>query len=469
METTYRLRPNLTWHDGEPLTAQDFTFAVIVYATPSLTRFGSSPQDRIAAVSSPDPRTVVIRWRSLYMDAGTLRARQLDPLPRHILEPIWLPMFASASFLPDAPEQFMNLPYWTQEFVGTGPYKLESWEPGSHLEAVAFDGHALGRPAVERITLRFTSDPDAALAGLLSGSIDIAADGALRFDQAQMLTRDWSDRGVVLMDPVQPRFAHIQFDPDFASPPSLLDQRVRRALAHGLDRPAMLDALFGGMVPPSDQIMPRTVSYFDDLDRSVRKYPYDLRQAEQLMGEAGYRKGGDGVYAADASGERFSFESRSPAGGLDERQGALMASSWRQGGFDAKDVVTSASEAQDGQARASFPGLSNAVADYGDMALATLATEQIPTPFNRWSGANRGAWSNQQYDQLWTQFNATLDRSERNRQVVQMMQVATEDVALIFLYHNPLITAHVAGLRGPDVGPPGYLIDWNIHDWIYPQ
>src|SRR4029434_3055927 len=93
----------------------------------------------------------------------------------------------------------------------------------------------------------------------------------------------------------------------------LLDARVRRALASSLDRQGLLDGLFDGEVPPSDQLMPRTVPYFADLDRSVRKYPYDLRQTEQLMGEAGYRKGSNGVYTS-ASGERLAFDNRAPTG-----------------------------------------------------------------------------------------------------------------------------------------------------------
>ena len=45
----------------------------------------------------------------------------------------------------------MNLSFWTVDFVGAGPYKVDRWEPGSYIESVAFDGHALGRPKIDRL------------------------------------------------------------------------------------------------------------------------------------------------------------------------------------------------------------------------------------------------------------------------------------------------------------------------------
>lgn len=81
METTYRLRPNLTWHDGSPLTAEDFVFAWRVYTAPGIGVFYPKPQDQIDEVVAPDPRTVFIRWGSPYPEAGALNLAKLDPLP----------------------------------------------------------------------------------------------------------------------------------------------------------------------------------------------------------------------------------------------------------------------------------------------------------------------------------------------------------------------------------------------------
>jgi hypothetical protein len=62
-------------------------------------------------------------------------------------------------------------------------------------------------------------------------------------------------------------------------------------------------------------------------------------------------------------------------------------------------------------------------------------------------------------------FQTTLDRGERNRIAIQLMRVATEDVAMLFLFHSPNVTAHWAALRGPEIGTPDTLVNWNIHEW----
>ena len=85
METTYRLKPNVSWHDGQPLTADDFVFAWRVYTTPGVSEPAEMPWPAIDEVRAPDPRTLVIAWNRHYADADTLtlRSREFPPLPRH--------------------------------------------------------------------------------------------------------------------------------------------------------------------------------------------------------------------------------------------------------------------------------------------------------------------------------------------------------------------------------------------------
>src|SRR5581483_8857175 len=89
METTYHLRPNLTWHDGSPLTADDFVFAREVYANRAYGISGSLPHAMITDVSAPDPSTVVIRWKEPYPDAVELNDQAFAPLPRKLLQSIY--------------------------------------------------------------------------------------------------------------------------------------------------------------------------------------------------------------------------------------------------------------------------------------------------------------------------------------------------------------------------------------------
>ena len=186
METTYRLKPNLTWHDSRPLAADDFVFSYQVYSSRGLGgTFISSPQDQMEDVLAPDARTVVIRWRTLYPQAGALVSQLFEPLPRHILDT----PFKAYEQDPASLDPFLSLPYWTTEFVGLGPFKVNRWEPGSTLEGVAFDGHALGRPKIDRLVIHFIPDENTVMTNLLAGAVDLAGDTSIRFEQATVLKR----------------------------------------------------------------------------------------------------------------------------------------------------------------------------------------------------------------------------------------------------------------------------------------
>jgi peptide/nickel transport system substrate-binding protein len=391
METTYRLKPSLVWHDGAALSAEDFVFAYRVYLTPGLGPFEPVPQDRVDEVVAVDSRTLVIRWNSLYPEAGALIRKDLDPLPRHILE---------RPFQEQAADQFANHAFWTREFVGLGPYRLEHWEPSSHIDAAAFDGYALGRPRIDRLTIRFIADDNAMLTNLLAGSIDVALHGGLNFEVAQVLDREWKAQngGTVVIIPNQPRYTHIQLRPELATPPGLLDLRVRRALAHAVDRDELMNGLFDGMVPPSDSMVPPHDPLFAATDRAVSKYPYDLRRSEQLMAEAGYRKGSEGRYVG-ADGTVFSFEHWAQAHQQNDRQSAIMAEGWRRAGFNAREYAIPAAQSSDIAVRATFPGLLSTGA--GTAAWGNFTATEIPAATNRWRGSNRGGWVSPEYDRVF--------------------------------------------------------------------
>ena len=429
----------------------------LLYTKPGLGYFVPNPQDRIEEVLAPDARTVVIRWRSLYPDAGSLRWEHFDPLPRHLLGPL-----AETT----DPDIVRTHAYWTHEYVGAGPFALVKWEPGAFLETAAFDGHALGRPRVDRLTVRIIPDDNTMLANVLTGNVDVSLDNSLRYEHAVVLKREWgpTNQGVVVFEPIQPRTANFQRRPDLVNPRALLDLRVRRALAHAVDKQGIIDGLFEGeQIPLADQLLPPSVPYFAELDRTVVKYPLDLRRTEQYMVDAGFRRGNDGIYA-DAS-ERMSFTLISGGGTQNEKERAVLADGWRRAGLEVAEAILPPSLSPDPEYRATWPSVHTSAAPLGEAAISRWTSAQIGSPSNRWRGQNAAAWSNPEYDRLYDAFNSTLDRAERDRQVVQMMRVLTEDAGALFFFHNPSVIAHTGALSGPQVGAPDHLLAWNVHEW----
>lgn len=459
METTYRLKP-LVWHDGAPLSSDDFVFAWRVYLSPDYGFSSAPPFHAIDEVVAVDPQTVLMRWSRPYPRAADLSATndEFPPLPTHILrEP----------FEQVSSDAFTRLPYWSRDYVGVGPYRLDRWEPGTFLEGLAFDRYVLGRPRIERFKLVFIADPNTVLANLLAGSIDGATDNAIGVHHLEVLRREWGDAGRLQVGPGNSwRLVFFQFRPELVTPRSLLEPRVRKALAHAVDKQAINEVVGGGAHFLADTMLFPTSEFGPAADAGAIKYPYNLRRSEQLMNEAGFFKGGDGVFASAAEG-RFTATVRTAFTADFEEELFIMADGWRKAGFDVQESVIPAAQAQDAELGANFPSMLIRTTFSGTTTLVAFTTSGIPRPATRWRGTNRGGWSNAEYDGLVDAFNTTLDPTERARQVTRMARIYTEDMPHIPLYFPAAPFPHVASLHGLQVVAPEANRLWNVHEWEF--
>jgi peptide/nickel transport system substrate-binding protein len=453
METTYRLRPNLTWPDGAPLTAQDFVFGLRVITDPQVgpMLFKVTAEPYIDEFIAADERTIVIRWKSPYLDGGALGGEWA--LPRH---------FLGEPFQRGNPEAFGALPFWGREYMGLGPYRLDQWEPGAFIEGVAFSGHALGPPKIPRVRIIFAGDANAALTYLLAGAADFVESItlALQFQQGLTLKREWG--GTVLLEPSQVRYIQVQQRPEYANPREILDLRVRKALLHATDRQALIDGLLEGYGQITHAMISPLVSYYQDVDRAVAKYPYDLRRTEQLMAEAGFTKGPDGFYVTP-TGTQFTPQLRTTSGSSgsqDELEQAVLVDLWRRAGVAVQPAVLPIAQANDGEKISTFPAFVNGSSAIG-ATLVKFRTDYIASAQKSWTGSNRGGYSDPEYDRLALLADKTLDRNEREQFVVQMMKVVSETVGGLPLYYSTGVSAYAAGLYGPV--PGGSM--WNVQEW----
>jgi peptide/nickel transport system substrate-binding protein len=408
---------------------------------------------------APDDRTVVIRWEGLYPEANMLRD-DFQALPRHVLEP---------SFRQDPPDIFTGHPFWSTEYLGLGPYRVERWEPGAQIDAVAFPGHALGAPKIERVVIRFVSDENTALTNLLAESVHMVADRAIRDEHAQILNREWgaTHKGVVLPLISNVRYVLTQFRPEVVSPSVLLDVRVRKALAYSIDKQALSDGLFEGQALVANRFLSPDIPYGAEADRAVTMYPFDPRRSEQLMQEVGYTRDRDGMFAM-SRGERFSSQVWQLSGAQYEREVAIFVDTWQRAGFDVDAFMLSPTQLRDGRLRASFPGLYIVQGGGSTEARLDFLTAALtPTAANRYNGNNRGGWLSPAYERLWAEFNTTLDRSQRNQQAIEMLKLLSDELPAIPTYFNIAPAAHLATLTGPEVPAriPDPLINWNVYEW----
>jgi peptide/nickel transport system substrate-binding protein len=240
-----------------------------------------------------------------------------------------------------------------------------------------------------------------------------------------------------------------------------MDVRVRRALAHGIDRDAINDGTFDGQAIATDTFIPPAQPYFPDAERTITRYAYDQRRSEQLMAEAGFSKDRDGFFA-DTSGDRFRPDVQGQAGGSYERGHTILVDVWRRAGFDVQPSILPVALVRDNEARHTYPDIGMSFTS----GVQPHTSAQIGTPTNRWRGSNRSGWSNAEYDRLWEAYNATLELNERTRQIVQMAKVISDNIPGFWVYFDFQAKAHVSGLRGPEESPifaSGSV--WNVHAW----
>lgn len=463
METTYRLKPGLTWHDSQPLTADDFVFSWRVYITPDLGVTAQPPLAAIESVTAVDPVTLIIRWKEPYPGANSLstRGRELPAVPRHILGPAFDQLGVTGA------DPIVNHPFWTQEYVGLGPYRLQQWQPGSFLEGVRFAGYALGPTRIQRIIVRFSADANAVLASLLAGEAQGAADSALGQAAAAVLQREWAptNAGRVINSPSAWRYTGFQLRPELTTPRAILDLRVRKAIAHAIDRQPANEAAYGGQASLADSMISPDSEWGPAMDASIITYPYDLRRAEALMGEAGFTKGPDGTYAGPA--ERFSAELATQESPDSVPELLVMADGLRRAGFEVQERVIPAALSRDIETLVSYPAMLTTSTFIGDWALMTLVADQIPLASNRWRGSNRTSWSDPEFERLYALFNHTLDHSERGGLVRQMARISSEQLPFVSLFYPASFTVYAAAVKGPAKAAAESNPSWNVHEWEF--
>jgi len=468
METTYRLKDRLTWQDGAPLEAEDFAFAVRVYKDPNLGAFIRTPQADVEGVLAPDPRTLVIQWRSPNPVAGVLSFGDLDPLPKHLLEAA----FADYEQGRSSAERFLGDPLWTSDYVGAGPYRLESWDRGVQLEASAFEGHSLGRPRIDRLVVRVVTDENTTLAAVLAGGqLDYTASATLRFEHLLVLKREWeaAGKGTAVAVPSAAIFLNLQQRPEYVSDEALLDLRVRRALAHTIDRQVLNEGVYEGFGITTETIVPPTVPFYSDLDRILSRYPVDPNRARQLMSEAGFTSDSEGFFV-NGQGRRVRVDFAVQKSPEIERMQAIQSDIWRRNGFDVQPVAVVPELFARLEVRHTLPGLGYS---QGPTEGSFTAVE-IGSEANRWAGLNRTGWTHPEYERLWAAANVTLDATQRGDYVAQMMALVSEYLPGYPLYFALTVRTRVASLQGPvdeaeSTGFGGVSKEttpyWNVQEW----
>ena len=459
MKTVYRLRQDVRWQDGEAFTASDIVFSFEVNNDRNLPFLSREAVQQMESVEASDPHTVQILWKAPYYQADSLGLRALWPHPRHILEEPYRTLDRQA---------FMNLPYWTNEYLHLGPFRLTEFRPGEFLAFSAYEGYFLGRPKLDRVVVRIVNDKNTLYASTLAGAVDMLMDISLNPDQGFKLKEEWesSGRGVVPIGTGATRFLSPQFDPAVQQQPAILEPRVRQALAYALDRRAITEVVQAGngelvansLLPPGDR-------HYEAVRDSFARYTYDPARARAMLAEAGWSPGSDGVLAGP-DGRRFTTALWTTEGWDNEI--AVIADYWKQVGVAAEERITVGGT----EIGTRYPGFQTAVVGWGDSVLGRIDSRVASTPQNNYSGSNRGSYRNSQLDGMIDRYRQSVVERDQAEAIRQIADFVAEELPIVLLYFNPTRPAVRAGVKAledyrgaAEATQPYGTFSRNSHEW----
>ena len=461
MVTTWKIKPNAKWHDGQPVTSKDFLFAFRAYTDERLPFRDREPEQFMERLQAMDDKTFAIHWKRPYPWANELVSRQLEPLPEHIVGPI---------YEATDPETFFNHAFWAgTDYIGNGPFRLAQWDQGTQLIFRANPDYFMGKPKLDEVVFRIVSDTNTVVATLLGGNADTSVGITLGQRGGVTVKQQWTpnNEGEVIITPTRWRYTQIQFDPERSQQPALLDRRVRQAIAHGVDRGTIADIVTEGTGGFADVPLGPTDPLFARVSQVTAKYPFDPVRSAALLQEAGWTKRGD--LLTNAAGQPFTLEIRTTAQTDNETEMAIMAADLAKLGMQIIQTVVPQSRIRDSEYRVTFPGLNNTAQSIdvpGTMAVAV--SEQCAAADKRFSGSNRGCWKNPDFDRAYLTANTSLDRPDRENAIVQAFRVLTEEVGVLGLSYNTENVAVRKGLVGPGARWPAQVgTTWNVHEWYW--
>ena len=388
---TFRLRSPVTFHNGVILDSSHVKFTFERAKAPDSTNAQKWIFDPIASIETPDPHTAVIKLSR--------------PLANFLFG---LGLGDAVIFEPSTVANNRNSP------VGTGPYRFTRWVRGDRVEMERYEQYRdRANVAIRRAAFRFMSDAQAQMAALRGGDIDgVTAFGA--FEAVDLFRSDprfkvtvgnTEGKTIVAMNNGKAPFT---------------DVRVRRAMAHAIDRNAVIQGAMSGFgTPIGSHFSPNQPGYVD----LTGMYPYDPAKARQLLTEAGLPNG-------------FACTLRLPPPVYARRGGEIVAAQLAQVGVRATIEPIEFAQWLDQVFRRR---------DYD----LTIISHTEPRDTEIYARDNYYyAYNNPEFRALVERISTTIDEDQRNRMYGEAQRILATDCVNVFLFMLPKITIASANLRG---------------------
>lgn len=263
---TFNLKEGVTWHDGEPFTAEDVVFSVDEFLRETHPRLRVS-LEHVASVEAPDAHTVIFTLNQPFGPfLGIFEVGTMPMIPKHIYEGT----------------DYANNPA-NNTPIGTGPFKFEEWVKGSYIHLTAYeDYHVEGQPYLDEIYWQVIPDAASRAVAFETGKVDVLPGGSVEnFDIPRLTAME----GVCSTGEGWEYFApHAWLWLNNREGPTA-DKRFRQAVMHAMDRDFIKDVIWNGFATVAAGPISSKTKFFDE---DLEPIPHDPERARELLNEMGY-------------------------------------------------------------------------------------------------------------------------------------------------------------------------------------
>ena len=418
---TFTLAPNAKFHDGTPVTAADVKFTFEAALDPD-TKSSDEGLEAVKRVEALDARTVRVTLKTMtpwFLAQGGARGI----VPKHLLD-----------------GRDLSRDPFNQKPIGSGPYRLARFTPGQSIVLEAVPDFYRGAAKIPRLIFKLLPDQNVILTQLRAGEIQYA------LLQPRDLAAVQQVRGLRVVESPTPRFYDLTLNFQRLY---WQDQRVREAVLRAINRESIVQKiLLGHGQVVHANVTPASWAYTKD----VPTYPYDPTRAKQLLDDAGWRPGADGIRQKDGMSLRFTVMLKNVDRTL-EQVFVIAQQQLKQVGVDCQIERVESGVCPQRMRQGMFDALSRIWNPVYDPEQTSLLR----------TGNSYGGYSNPRVDALLAQGQTTLDRGKRKAIYGDLQRLLSEDLARLYLFTENELHVVPAGLRGVTWHPVN--IFWNAKDW----
>lgn len=431
---TWTIRANAKWSDGVDITCADFVYSLEVGKNPLVQIANKEIYDKIDRIEFDKTKPKVCQFVYTDNSWNFYQMPEFFPLPVHLDKEIFESNKSEKNGYTN--KNIYSLDKATKA-VYSGPFKVTEIKPGSHI-VLERNPHFFQQPFFSKIILKIVPNSNTFEAHIKSGTLDIVAPIGITFDQALDFEKRWASEKefkhqVVFKEGAA--FEHLSFNMDM---PLFKDLKVRQALIFSINREELSKNFFAGKQAVADFYHPRLCPWFPKNVSKIKTYKYSIKTAEKLLEDAGWKKNEDGFRYKDGQKLEFSF-STTAGNAIRENVQVYMKNEWKKIGADVtiKNFPARTLFGEVAKKR-QFQGV---IMHAWHVAPETapvgfLASKNIPSESNSWSGFNFGAWNSPAWDKLSDKLFLATSLEKRKSIVVEMLNVYTSELPDIPLYYK---------------------------------